>query len=382
MDSLYSPLQWLVLISVFILSLAMVYVEWSYLAVFIAIITGSFLNALKLKSSPDQNAISGGEVVQSESVDSIIELIHQINPTLVECDNSIRDVLSTQEDAVDTLTRSFSQLQAMVEKQNGYIGKLMYTDESGRNSYSAQMSTFANNTSVTLDRFIKTTVDMSASSMDLLEKVNKIYEMMPTIIKALSDIDDISAQTNLLALNAAIEAARAGEHGRGFAVVADEVRALSNRSTQFSALIKKQLESIRVQVEQLTHDVGLVASQDVSYVIDSKKEIHDALQSIIDKSESDSEITSELEQVVNKLNSALSDSIRSLQFGDINGQNLTFTRETLNFISEHIEQMQVTDIGSATVAFKEYLDRMQQRRQSKYNPVSSSSMQSGDIELF
>jgi methyl-accepting chemotaxis protein len=146
---------------------------------------------------------------------------------------------------------------------------------------------------------------MSSSSNVLLEKVNGIHEMMPTIISALSGIDDIASQTNLLALNAAIEAARAGDMGRGFAVVAVEVRALSNRSTEFSALINKELENIRLQIEQLTHDAAAIASNDVSYVLDAKRDIHNALYNIILKSKEDSVVTIELDDVVKHLAVAL-----------------------------------------------------------------------------
>jgi len=112
----------------------------------------------------------------------------------------------------------------------------------------------------------------SQQQQELVQKVASLTEQAKNIKDVLEIISDIADQTNLLALNAAIEAARAGEHGRGFAVVADEVRKLAERTQKSLSEISANVNLITQNVVEIAEETD-VTSKNIGNIAQSAQEL-------------------------------------------------------------------------------------------------------------
>ena len=209
---------------------------------------------------------------------SFRKAIHQTMHEAIEAvESSDKEAKAMSQEAIeiDENSQEMSKVIAQMASNGEMIKEeLVHSKEVAQNSkeHIATANETLKSATESIERLAVRVQESSMKEMEMADKINQLSQDATEVKNVLHVINDIAEQTNLLALNAAIEAARAGEHGRGFAVVADEVRQLAEKTQKSLSEINATINVIMQNITEASAEMNQNA-QDISSMTETSEEV-------------------------------------------------------------------------------------------------------------
>lgn len=305
------------------------------------IATGDLSKKIEVKGKDEFAALNGALNESSHSlqqtVGKIKNVLNELNSTsgsINQAVNKSNDSMLSQQDETDKLAT------ALHEMATATLEIAKNATEASRQSGQAEQEAQVGNKVVT--NSTKAMQDLSVDMGDASNAVDKLNSDSANISNILAVIRGIADQTNLLALNAAIEAARAGEQGRGFAVVADEVRSLAQKTQKSIEEITSIIDLIQQGASNVVNVMAKSNSQ-TQGVLEFTNQASDAYLNIVKAiqviSDMNTQVSVGAEQQSSVAEEVNNNVIRIKSLADENSDNLGLITKQLNRQAEQSSQV-------------------------------------------
>jgi methyl-accepting chemotaxis protein len=250
------------------------------------------------------------------------------------------------------------------------VATAFYDPENGGRS-------FTSSTEALMRQFVDEMVRVSRDSVRIIDQLADLTTRVSGIVVSADAIDGLARETRFIAFNARIETHRAGDAGRTFKVVADEVKRLANASATLSNQIRQNVSECNQQLAQVHKTSSGLASHDLTRALDS----HRGLSIAIGKLDT---VNKELEQMLETVTTSVSAAVRALQFEDMVTQILTATSARVEKIGDFsVRALQVMERGqNGDRAGPLHALVAEMRTLGDRIAVQQTNVDQGSVELF